>query len=393
MKNTSFKKFLFIIPLMFLFPIVASANNNCPTGLISGVDCGSDYHVGGVCRDSSWMSSYDNCEHGCSFNCSFNPDDPDSNEAQCICESGIVLGGVCLPPCSSGNLYCEKDKPREDYNPSCPYDYCCVQKDYGDLLGVQVNNADPSSCYAQGKSVADYCTGACTTCTGGRISYNGDCVFPINLVWNKAEKAFYGVLDNFKEKIGGLWFNSTTDGDVYYNNGNVGIGLTDPQYTLDVNGDTNVSGALTIGGNTTVGGDLDVTGNTTVDGDLIVTGTKDGLIAEFVGVTDTAYDGYQNGYKNANNLCANGAGKLEGSHICLPSEMIHSYYIDNTLVSKESESVWLNSGVPGYVKYLANDCNGWKTKNSTYFGGIWNFSKQYFTVTPCNQLRKFACCK
>ena len=63
------------------------------------------------------------------------------------------------------------------------------------------------------------------------------------------------------------------------NNGNVGIGKESPDYTLDVNGDVNISTDLTVDGDALISTDLTVQGdalistNLTVQGNLIVNGT------------------------------------------------------------------------------------------------------------------------
>ena len=48
----------------------------------------------------------------------------------------------------------------------------------------------------------------------------------------------------------GKWTDGSTQGEIYYNQGNVGIGLQDPSYALDVNGSTNINGEFFVKGTT-----------------------------------------------------------------------------------------------------------------------------------------------
>ena len=74
---------------------------------------------------------------------------------------------------------------------------------------------------------------------------------------------------------------TTSGSNIYYNTGNVGIGTTDPQYKLDVSGNTNITESTylaTTSGNVGIGTStpnsnykLDVSGNTNITGNLSVT--------------------------------------------------------------------------------------------------------------------------
>ncbi|MCB1532917.1 MAG: tail fiber domain-containing protein [Alphaproteobacteria bacterium] len=79
---------------------------------------------------------------------------------------------------------------------------------------------------------------------------------------------------------GGKWQDGATAGEIYYNAGNVGIGLVDPNFLLDVAGTLNATGAATLGSTLTVtgAGDFDSTlnadGAVTFGSTLDVTGTS-----------------------------------------------------------------------------------------------------------------------
>jgi len=179
----------------------------------------------------------------------------------------------------------------------------------------------------------------------------------------------------------GVW-TKKVDSKVYYNGGNVGIGTNDPGYTLEVNGDTNITGDLTVGGTTTLN-------------DVNITGDKSGLMAEFVGLTVNT-NGSVGGYTQADNLCG---AVIVGSHVCSSEEIINSYRVNASALTGVNNSAWINNGPPGYIKYPNNDCSslsgggGWtEGVDEEIFGSIWNFSRKEFKVRTCNSSIPFACC-
>jgi hypothetical protein len=77
-----------------------------------------------------------------------------------------------------------------------------------------------------------------------------------------------------------------TNGDVRLvieTGGNVGIGLTDPAYKLDVTGDAHVTGAVTLDSTSTLTGDVTMSGAATVGTTLGVSGAT--TLSSTLGVT------------------------------------------------------------------------------------------------------------
>ena len=117
-----------------------------------------------------------------------------------------------------------------------------------------------------------------------------------------------------------------------------------------------------------------------------------GVVGVFVGKSSSAYSASV-GYQSANQYCSNAFTK---SHICTAMEIQNSYNHvapGSAIMSYNGAPLWVNNGPPGYVKYVTNDCSGWKSKVSTIFGSVWDFSQDASYVTPCNKTRYFACCK
>ena len=116
------------------------------------------------------------------------------------------------------------------------------------------------------------------TTPGYELDVSGNINFTGDLYQNGSAVSFGG--------SGGSSVFSLNGSDAYYNSGNIGIGNTNPSFTLDVTGSANISSNLNVEGVTslnnthiggsgvtsgsafTVNGVADVTGNLTVDGDL-----------------------------------------------------------------------------------------------------------------------------
>lgn len=119
-----------------------------------------------------------------------------------------------------------------------------------------------------------------------------------------------------------------------------------------------------------------------------------GVVGMFVGASSKSYT-VQLGYKNAGKYCSD---TFTGSHICTPDEMANSINhgdVTNAPIFNYtgSDLLWINSGPPGYVKYVVNDCSGWKVKDSTAFGSVWDLKDSESLISPCSKSRAFACCK
>jgi len=120
----------------------------------------------------------------------------------------------------------------------------------------------------------------------------------------------------------------------------------------------------------------------------------------FAGVTVNRYKGNQNGYFNANDKCGSLGGYLAGSHVCSTAEIMESIRCQTGISGIRSPSnngrdAWIQDGPPGYVA-PANDCQGWRSENTTDYGRIWRLSSDTGGVgflTSCNQEIQFACCK
>lgn len=113
-----------------------------------------------------------------------------------------------------------------------------------------------------------------------------------------------------------------------------------------------------------------------------------GVVGIFMGKSTVVYTSPL-GYTKANSKCPT------NQHICTAMEMQNSYnHVDSgSLIPGYSGSLWINNGPPGYIKYITNDCDGWKTNKSTIFGSVWDFDNGASYVTPCNKTRYFACCQ
>ncbi|MCB9983915.1 MAG: tail fiber domain-containing protein [Rhodospirillales bacterium] len=89
-----------------------------------------------------------------------------------------------------------------------------------------------------------------------------------------------------------LW--SKTGSDVYYDTGNVGIGLNNPNDALDVVGTAEITGATALGstlgvtGATTLSSTLGVTGTSTLNNDVTITGGATGGATDALSVRDSS---------------------------------------------------------------------------------------------------------
>ena len=116
-----------------------------------------------------------------------------------------------------------------------------------------------------------------------------------------------------------------------------------------------------------------------------------GVVGMFVGSSPVTYDGDAVGsYSKVNAICEEA---YEYSHICSPMEMVNTYNHNPTILQGETESFWLNSGEPGNITNVNNDCRGWTVQTRDVFGTVWSTNKSQSLLAHCGLERKYACCK
>ncbi|PIZ73646.1 hypothetical protein COY07_01690 [Candidatus Peregrinibacteria bacterium CG_4_10_14_0_2_um_filter_43_11] len=120
-----------------------------------------------------------------------------------------------------------------------------------------------------------------------------------------------------------------------------------------------------------------------------------GIVGQFVGVTDSNYSSSINGYSDANKECSVNTQGLEDSHICTAMELFNSYNTDaNSTVLDQTGDAWFNNGPPGHDQTLSNDCQGWTSKQHKDYASIWKFDSQRALIFFCDKTDyPFACCK
>lgn len=125
-----------------------------------------------------------------------------------------------------------------------------------------------------------------------------------------------------------------------------------------------------------------------------------GTAVSFVGLSTTAVNGAQSGYRNVNNLCsANppiGAGYGAGAHVCTVPEILSIINASTSIdpIWEALPDIWVSAGT-AQQGVSTNDCQGWTVGNATNYGNAWNFSMNggYNTLKSCDTALKFACCK
>lgn len=106
-------------------------------------------------------------------------------------------------------------------------------------------------------------------------------------------------------------------------------------------------------------------------------------------VTGTTILGYQAG----NQICRDYFGN--DYHICSFEDIHYIIRTQNINFMVDAAEGWVSNGPPGYVAN-SNDCNGWTTSSSLYYGAYWIFNKNgggIGRLTGCNLLRPISCCK
>jgi len=137
-----------------------------------------------------------------------------------LCEPGFYMGGICVGNATVQSWYstCQGQGKVLNCNSS---------------TGACINTLTcPAGTYKVG--------GQCLDCPAGRIEYpkdSGNCVTPTKVIWDQALTTFFGRDDNADWlEFGGLWEKGAGT-DIYYDDGNVGIGTTSPAEKLHVAGD------------------------------------------------------------------------------------------------------------------------------------------------------------
>ena len=117
-----------------------------------------------------------------------------------------------------------------------------------------------------------------------------------------------------------------------------------------------------------------------------------GSFGRYVGSTSSLstpkYNGSaMGGYAGAKDKCGTVA---QNSHVCSAKEMINSY--EQGVIIPDNGNLWVNNGVPAYVQYVSNDCQGWTSNSNQQFGSVWDTKNKRGFMTACNQNMKIACC-
>ncbi|MBW2990011.1 hypothetical protein KY358_06880, partial [Candidatus Woesearchaeota archaeon] len=102
--------------------------------------------------------------------------------------------------------------------------------------------------------------------------------------------------------------------------------------------------------------------------------------ATIVGRTSKMSAGDLGGYAEANNKCTS---EFSGSHVCTVNEILNTIITyGDTITSlngwEEGQSGWIMGGPPGYNAVSVNDCDGFTSDDSLYYGRYWLF---VFSVT------------
>ncbi len=150
--------------------------------------------------------------------------------------------------------------------------------------------------------------------------------------------------------------------------GRVGIGTTSPAYKLDVVGDINLSGSL------------------------YVNGSPFGGSAKYVASASVSNGGNLGGYSGANSICA---AVVPGSHLCTGGEILNTINSGYSSSIPVSSDLRVSNGPPGST-VNSNDCDGWNSNSSTFFGPTWSKGtsgdgRGY--VMNCSVTKPLACCK
>ena len=84
---------------------------------------------------------------------------------------------------------------------------------------------------------------------GAAPSFGGDYV-KLDVSYSTSSQNYLDVSASTSSGSGSTVWTQDASFNIYYDVGNVGVGMTDPSYSLDVSGDARISGALMVGGGT-----------------------------------------------------------------------------------------------------------------------------------------------
>lgn len=189
--------------------------------------------------------------------------------------------------------------------------------------------------------------------------------------------------------------------NTYYNLGNVGIGVSDPDEKLEING------RLHIGRTIAPTTETDKLYN--IDGTLYWAGTPVGAAPVGGGgggvsdvflttaQTDGNFGAHANangktGYQAANEICM---AEDAASHYCRTDEVIEYITTGDITGWLNTDTAWIAEGPPGYTAN-SNDCKGWTENTQTFLGAFWAFDSDgggMGWLTNCSVEKSLTCCK
>lgn len=99
------------------------------------------------------------------------------------------------------------------------------------------------------------------------------------------------------------------------------------------------------------------------------------------------------GYAGANDICAS---EYTGSHMCAMHEIMNSINVNNSFANF-TDTFRVSEGAPGFTAN-ADDCDGWKSPDTTFLGSIWVSSPSDIqnvgsgALVSCSAERAIGCC-
>lgn len=115
----------------------------------------------------------------------------------------------------------------------------------------------------------------------------------------------------------------------------------------------------------------------------------------YCGSTATASNGgigsaaAKDGYRRAQQACAQAAGCGASARMCSAAEMTLSA---QNAAGPISGSYWVALGASIQTTPPSTDCGGWQQANGGFAGIAWSGDSQSATVSTCDMSNKIACC-